>query len=56
MKDDRLATIFHGNKNNSVLIKTPAGEIKRVDIKSIVTQGGAVAPSACSVQTDTIGK
>ena len=54
--DDKFSMIYHGNRSNEVSIKTPIGPTKRVQINDIMTQGGSLAPSACSVQTDKIGK
>ena len=54
--NDKLAMIYHGNRKNMVSIKTPIGPTKRTDLNDILTQGGSLAPSVCSVHTDTIGK
>ena len=48
VKDDKLATIYHGNKKNNVLIKTPEGDTKRMKKNDIMTKGGSLAPSACT--------
>ena len=54
--DDKLAMIYYGNRKNNVSIKTPLGFTERIPINDIMTQGVSLAASACSVQTDKIGK
>ena len=56
IKDDKLNMIFRGNQNNNVSVKLPIGESERVPIKNVVTQGGPLGVSLCSVTVDTIGK
>jgi hypothetical protein len=56
VQNDKLAMIYEGNQENLVAVKTPIGLTKRVEINSIVTQGGVLGPILCAVQTDMIGK
>ena len=48
--------LYQGNLNNNVCVNTPVGQSDRVPIKSIVTQGGPLGVSLCSVTVDSIGK
>ena len=56
VRDDKLNMIHQGNLNNNVSVNTTFGQSVRVPIKNIVTQGGPLGVSLCSVTVDTIGK
>ena len=55
--DDKLTMIYNMNKTNQVAVQTPGvGLTERVEIPSIVTQGGCLGPIMAGVSIDTIGK
>ena len=54
--NDRLALIYKANEENKVAVKTPVGLTSRVNIPTIVMQGGTFGPMQCSNSIDTIGK
>ena len=56
IRDDKLNMIYQGNLSNNVCVNTPVGQSDRVQIKNIVTQGGPLGVSLCSVTVDSIGK
>ena len=55
-KDDKLALLYKSNEKNLVMVKTPVGNTKRVNIERIVQQGGTWGPLKCSNTIDKIGK
>ena len=54
--NDRLAMIYQANVENKVAVKTPVGLTSRVNLPTIVMQGGTFGPMQCSNSIDTIGK
>ena len=54
--NDRLALIYKANQENKVAIKTPVGMTDRVNLPTIVMQGGTFGPMQCSNSIDTVGK
>ena len=42
--DDKVAMIYEGNKANNVAINTGVGQTSRVEVRSIVMQGGTWGP------------
>ena len=54
--DDKMALIYEANRVNKVAINTGVGQTSRVDIPSIVMQGGTWGPIKCSNSIDKIGK
>ena len=57
IKDDNLALIYEANKNNSIAVKTPSGEIsRRENIKENLMQGEVMAPLISSNLVDKFGK
>ena len=44
------------NEENKVAVKTPVGLTSRVNLPTIVMQGGTFGPMQCSNSIDTIGK
>ena len=53
VKNDKLAVIFEGNRNNTGAINTPSGQTERI---SIPDQGASLPPLMCGVSVDKIGK
>ena len=45
-----------GNTRNMVAVKTAVGMTDRIDIPSIVQQGGTWGPGLCANNVDTLGK
>ena len=54
--DEKLAVIYHANKEIDVAVKTPTGLTIRKKIEKIILQGDVFGPIECSVSVDTIGK
>ena len=54
--NDRLALIYKANEENLVAVKTPVGLTNRVNLPTIVMQGGTFGPMQCSNSIDKIGK
>ena len=55
--DDHLVMINEANKNNSIAVKTPSGEIsERANIKENIMQGEVMAPLISSNLVDKFGK
>ena len=54
--DDKLSLLYESNKENLVAIKTSVGLTNRVNIPTIVQQGGIFGPLLCSNSVDTLGK
>ena len=54
--NDRLAMIYKANEVNKVAVKTPVGITSRVNLPSIVMQGGTFGPLQCSNSIDSLGK
>ena len=55
-RDDKLALLHKGNTRNMVAVKTAVGMTDRIDIPSIVQQGGTWGPGLCANNVDTLGK
>ena len=53
---DRLALIYKANEENLVAVKTPVGMTSRVNLPTIVMQGGTFGPMQCSNSVDSLGK
>ena len=56
IKDDRLALLYEGMRENDVAVSSPLGMSERMAMPDIVGQGGALGPVCCSVTIDDIGK
>ena len=56
IKDDRLALLYEGMRENDVAVNSPVGQTDRMMVPDIVGQGGALGPACCSVTIDDIGK
>ena len=57
VKDDKLVVIYEANKNNSIAVKTPSGELSRRErITENLMQGEVMAPLISSNLVDKIGK
>ena len=54
--NDRLALIYKANQENKVAIKTPVGMTDRVNLPTIVMQGGTFGPMQCSNSIDIVGQ
>ena len=55
-QNDKIALLYESNRKNLVAVKTAVGLTERVDMPSIVQQGGTWGPLMCSSSMDTIGK
>ena len=55
-QNDKLSLLYESNKDNFVAIKTAVGRTERVNIPTIVQQGGTWGPLLCSNSVDTVGK
>ena len=56
LQSRNLALIYEANRKNQISVITPSGPTERVSVEKIVLQGETIAPLACSVQVDTLGK
>ena len=56
VRDDRLALLYEGMRENNVAVNSPIGQSERISIPDIVGQGGALGPVCCSVTVDDIGR
>ena len=54
--DDKISLLYESNKENLVAVKTAAGLTERVNLETIVQQGGTWGPLLCSNSVDTLGK
>ena len=54
--NDKLGLIYEANVENKVAVKTQVGLTDRVNLPSIVMQGGTFGPMQCSNSIDSIGK
>ena len=55
-RDEKIALLFKSNKENLVAVNTAVGITKRINMPSIVQQGGTWGPCLCSNTVDQIGK
>ena len=55
-KNDKIALLYDSNKVNMVAVKTAVGLTDRVNIPTIVQQGGTWGSMLCSNSVDTLGK
>ena len=55
-RDDKLSLLYNTNKRNLVAVNTPAGLSTRIDMPSIIQQGGVWGSILCSNTIDTIGR
>jgi hypothetical protein len=55
-RNDKVALLYELNKVNMVAVKTAGGLTDRVNIPSIVQQGGTWGSMLCSNSIDTLGK
>ena len=55
-QNDKLSLLYESNKVNKVAVKTAVGLTERVNIPTIVQQGGTWGSLLCSNSVDTIGK
>ena len=56
MAGQKISLLYESNKKNLVAVKTAAGMTDRVNIPTIVQQGGTWGPLLCSNSVDTLGK
>ena len=54
--NDKLSLLYESNKVNMVAVKTAVGLTDRVNIPTVVQQGGNWGPILCSNSIDKIGK
>ena len=54
--NDKLTLLYESNKVNMVAVKTAVGMTNRVNIPTIVQQGGTWGPILCSNSIDMVGK
>ena len=54
--NDKLALIYKANEENNVAVKTPVGITDRINLPTIVMQGGTFGPMQCSNSFDSLGK
>ena len=55
-RNDKISLLYESSKVNMVAVKTAAGLTQRINIPSIVQQGGTWGSMLCSNSLDTIGK
>ena len=55
-RNDQISLLYSSNLNNMVAVNTPAGLTERVNMPSIIQQGGVWGSILCSNTIDTIGK
>ena len=55
-QNDKLSLLYEANKTNKVAIKTSVGITNRVNMPTIVQQGGTWGSLLCSNSIDTFGK
>ena len=55
-RNDKISLLYESNKTNMVAVKTAVGMTKRVNMPSIVQQGGTWGSLLCSNSIDTLGK
>ena len=55
-RNDKISLLYESNRKNLVAVKTAAGMTDRVNIPTIVQQGGTWGPLLCSNSVDTLGK
>ena len=55
-KNEKISLLYESNRMNMVAVKTAAGITERVNIPTIVQQGGTWGPLLCSNTVDTLGK
>ena len=54
--DDKISLLYESNKVNMVAVKTAVGMTERINIPTIVQQGGTWGSLLCSNSVDTLGK
>ena len=54
--NDKISLLYELNKNNLVAVKTAVGITDRVNVPTVVQQGGTWGPILCSNSIDMIGK
>ena len=55
-QNDKLTLLYEANKMNMVAVKTAVGMTDRVNMPTIVQQGGTWGPILCSNSLDSLGK
>ena len=55
-QNEKIALLYKSNINNHVAVKTPAGMSQRINMQSIIQQGGIWGSVLCSNTIDSIGR
>ena len=55
-QNDKISLLYESNKDNMVAVNTAVGLTDRINIPTVVQQGGNWGPILCSNSIDTIGK
>ena len=55
-RNEKISLLYQTNLKNMVAVKTPAGLTQRVDMPSIIQQGGIWGSLLCSISIDSIGR
>ena len=55
-RNDKISLLYESNRTNMVAVNTVFGLTKRINMPSIVQQGGTWGPILCSNSTDKIGQ
>ena len=55
-RTEKISLLYYSNISNLVAVKTPAGLSERVDMPSIIQQGGVWGSILCSNTVDTLGR
>ena len=54
-RDDKVALMYEGNRNNLIAVNTAVGLTERVNATEVVLQGGKFGPIECANSNDIIG-
>ena len=55
-QNDKVSLLYESSKVNMVAVKTAVGLTDRINVPTVVQQGGTLGPILCSNSIDTIGK